>query len=144
VYRPPPWVDGEVEDETMSDEKKKPTLTAADVEGHHQSANMHDHRSGVLRYTDRVKVVAVKGHAWWLVDAVASYQANPLVRQELFQAWTLTRGASGNLVLEMRADDSDGINRTPIIRQYIEGRDFALDIIEMYVTDGILQLAAEY
>jgi hypothetical protein len=71
---------------------------------------------------------------------VASYAREPLVKQEPFQLWRLTRTTGNAAVLEMTDGDSD----KAIVRQEIEYTDFPLQAIEMYCVDGVLMLVTEY
>lgn len=93
--------------------------------------------------TDGVHAMAEERGAFWLIDAVASYQGqrvlanDPMLRD--FQIWTLAKNKTGNgAVLECRADTN-----TPVaIRQRIEYTDFFKDEpgtpepFKMYVERG--------
>lgn len=55
----------------------------------HCTENWHRHFTGLLVYTDGIKLVADVCGAHWLIDAVASHQTTPKVRNEWFQVWRL-------------------------------------------------------
>lgn len=93
----------------------------------------HKHQFG-LKYTDGVKFLAENSGAYWLVDAIASYQ-----KKESFQLWTLTV-TDHRAVLEMREDSDAPI----IVQQNIEFTDFPLPEIKLYLVDGVLMLPSEY
>jgi hypothetical protein len=97
------------------------------------------HLSG-LQYTDGVKFLAESAGAYWLIDAIASYQhkvvSNPRLRE--FQLWKLT--VSDNVgTLTCRADS----NLPAVISQMIEYTNFPFDI-DLYVCNNVLLLPSEY
>ena len=85
--------------------------------------------------TDGVHYVAEQGRAYWLVDAIASYQHK--LRGEEFQCWNLK--VKGNTAV-LTCDDG---NDKELIRQEIEYTDFPQDI-KMYLTNDVLMLTSEY
>ena len=88
--------------------------------------------------TDGVKVLADKGKAYWLIDAIASYQMYPVVRNMEFQFWTLiTKNRKGILTLT----DGDG---KVIKKQEIPYTDFPLSRVQLYLTNNVLLLPGEY
>lgn len=74
-----------------------------------------------ILYTPGVKHIADTAGAYWLIDAVASYQHDPRVKGEEFQVWTLKVNADKTAVLTM----GDGNDGPPIITQHIEFTDYA-------------------
>jgi hypothetical protein len=98
------------------------------------------HRHSLARsvlYTDGVKYVAENGGehgAYWLIDAIASYQIDPKIRSnhrlQAFQVWTLQVNRDNNsATLTCQADSGE----KPVVVQEIEYTDFDLDKIEMWV-----------
>ena len=89
-------------------------------------------------YTDGAKYVADKCEAYWLLDAIASWQLDPKVKDEPFQVWKLTtKDSTGVLVCE------DG-NGHEVTRQEISYTDFPLDEITLWFTDNVILLPSEY
>ena len=90
------------------------------------------------RYTDGVRYVAQEGGAYWLIEAIFSWQLKSEVKAEPFQSWTLT-------VKDNRAvlTATDG-NNNLIAKQEIEFTDFPLPEIKFYLTDNVLLLPSEY
>jgi hypothetical protein len=82
--------------------------------------------------TDGTRFVATACEAFWLMDAIASHQGNPVLqrtpRLRQLQFWTLTvTDESGILVCQ---EDSD---QKPAIRQDIPYTDFPLASIQIWV-----------
>lgn len=113
------------------------TLTEADLRQFTGTENYWRHWLG-FNYTDGVKYLAEKGEAYWLLDAIGSYQ--PKVRNIPFQLWTLKVKEDKSAVLEMREDSGQPVK----IRQEIPFTDFPLEEIKLYLIDGILLLPSEY
>lgn len=84
--------------------------------------------------TDGVHFLAERGGAFWLLDAIASWQPNKQVRDDgalqAFQVWTLkvSRDSSAELLCERDWGDV-------VIRQKIEFTDFPLSEIKLYLCD---------
>jgi len=98
----------------------------------------YKHQLGVM-YTDGVQFLAEKAGAYWLIDAIASYQTKRIVFEYPFQIWTLTVN-NNQAALEMKGDSGFPV----AIRQHIKFTDFPLDEIKLYLIDGILLLPSEY
>jgi len=124
-------------------ENNKRVLREIDLGYFTGTEEWHRHPSGLL-YTDGVKYVAENGGAYWLIDAVASYQGEPalaLTELQEFQLWELAVDRERNsAVLTCRADTG----RKPVVRQEIEYTDFPLDEIKLYVECGVLLLPSEH
>lgn len=100
------------------------------------------HWSGLL-YTDGVKFLAETAQAYWLIDAIASWQKKAIKDKMLrdFQFWSLqTKQGSelkgANLICFRDTDDE-------AFRQKIEYTDFPMDEIKLYVENGVLMLPSE-
>lgn len=99
----------------------------------------------VLVYTEGVQYLAEAAQAYWLIDAVASWQVQPKVRAEPFQAWSLTHQTTG---WRLQADDGNG---NILATQMIEYSDFPLENgIKLFLMAGgpegrpVLMLPVEY
>jgi len=88
-------------------------------------------------YTNGVYVVAEKYKAYWLVDAVASYQGK--MKKEPFQIWTLNADHNKGL-LEMKTDSDQPV----MVSQKIPYTDFPSGELKLYFCDGVLLLPSEY
>jgi hypothetical protein len=84
--------------------------------------------------TDGVLSVCQRLGAFWLVDAITSYN-----KQEEVQFWTLTV-TDRKAVLSMR-EDSD---QPELARQEIPFTDFPEGEWKFYLMDGVLMLPSEY
>lgn len=96
-------------------------------------------------YTDGVRFLAEQAGAYWLIDAIASYQLDRRIRGDAmlrdFQLWTL-RLHNGGAVLTLRRDS--GAGQRPVIQQDIDYTDFPLDKVTLYVENGVLLLPSEH
>lgn len=74
------------------------------------------------------------GTAFWLMDAVASYQGEKILARHPFQVWKLTvteiEGQSHCATLVC----TNGNNDKPIVEQQIEYTDFLLDEVQLYTS----------
>ncbi|MEQ9438081.1 MAG: hypothetical protein RIG62_03500 [Cyclobacteriaceae bacterium] len=89
-------------------------------------------------YTEGIHYMAEHGGAYWLMDAVFSWQTVPKVKAEPFQSWTLTVKDHSAV---LTATDGNG---RQIARQEIEYTDFLLPEITLFFTDHVLLLPSEY
>jgi len=92
--------------------------------------------------TDGVTYLADRAQAFWLIDAIASYQTPTFLKDptlQKFQAWKLrvnpTRTAT--LVCERDIDDV-------VVTQAIPFTDFPLEDITLYLVKRVLMLPSEY
>ncbi|MBA7602213.1 hypothetical protein ES703_09299 [subsurface metagenome] len=100
------------------------------------------------KFTDGVKHLADRTGAYWLIDAVFSYQVSKKIRDLPFQVWTLKvlrseLGKNKNepmAVLEMKEDTDEPIK----VRQKIEYTDFPKGELKLYLINGVLLLPSEY
>lgn len=96
-------------------------------------------------YTDGVQYVAEHGRAYWLIEAIFSWQNDPIVSAEPFQTWTLTvfPDRTGLLV----ATNGNG---THLAEQILDYTDFPLTtitiylMITLYLINDVLLLPSEY
>ena len=96
-----------------------------------------------LRYTEGIHPLAETAGAFWLIDAIASYQRTPKIRRnsrlQVFQLWRLVV-ADSSAVLDCREDSGC----RSVVRQNIEYTDFPLPEFSCYVCHGVLMLKNEY
>ena len=97
-----------------------------------------------LTCTDGVKYLAEEAGAYWLLDAIASHQNAPALKdsqrlQEL-QIWLLSVNADKSCQLTC-SEDSD---IPPVVVQDIEFTDFPMKEVKLYVCDGVILLPSEY
>ena len=108
------------------------------------------HPFGRLIYTEGVKFLADHAGAYWLIDAIASYQSRRSVRDLGLQFWLLKKDAEGyGAILTCSYDIENGKPVEVKVRQVIEYTDFPLSSMTLYVTtdpDGpsVCLLPGEY
>jgi hypothetical protein len=94
-----------------------------------------------IKYTEGVKAMANKNHAYWLIDAISAAQIKSNVKREPFQVWVLTvNQIKGSAILTM----DDGNGRTPVYMEKIPYTDFPLPTIKIWVDDNVMLLPEEY
>ena len=113
------------------------TITTDQLRQFTGSEHWYRHWLGIL-YTDGVKFLAERAGAYWLIDAVVSYQKE--LKDVTFQIWTIVVSEDNSAILQMR-EDSDMPVR---VEQVIEYSDFPLESIKLYFIDGVLLLPSEY
>lgn len=97
-----------------------------------------------LLLTDGAKYLAETASAFWLMDAIASHQANKQVANHRFQAWMLSVNGQGAILT-----CTDG-NETVLVRREIPVTDFPLAEITLYVEQSdylagrVVMLPSEY
>jgi len=121
--------------------------------------DQYRHFTGLV-YTEGVQYLAEQAGAYWLIDAIASFQTRPKVRAAPFQIWKLKVHADRSATL-IGAEDIDEQGhpvharnaaeraaghwtRGPLARQAIEWTDFPLEEIKLYLQHGVLMLPSEY
>lgn len=101
----------------------------------------HRRRGTSILYTDGVRYLADNANAWWLVDAIASHQANPILRYETLQIWHLMKtGRSARLTC---SHDFRGYPVDIYITQEIPNTDFPLKRFTLYLDEKVLMLPGE-
>jgi hypothetical protein len=126
----------------------EPTLQEAlEVMLPHFTGTLNYHRFWLkgIYYTDGVQYLAEKARAYWLIDAIASHQMTPKVRQEEFQVWALHKAAPIENPTEKHiaailicTDRDKGNGPAELARQNIPYTDFPLDAITLYLEQGSL------
>lgn len=102
----------------------------------------HVNPIGRMKYTEGVQYLAENAEAYWLIDAIASYQPQ-LLKVETFrylQFWELKVNPDRSCLLTCREDS--GIE--PAVEQKIEFTDFPLPGIKLWVEHGVLILPSEH
>jgi uncharacterized protein DUF6876 len=112
-------------------------LTVEDLASFHGSENFHRHSPSGLIYTDGVKFIADRAGAYWLIDAIASYQGrggklarDPMLRD--YQIWKLTVNEDQTAVITCQADSGMAF----VVNQKIEYTDFPLSSLRLTVERG--------
>ena len=118
------------------------TITQADLARFQGTERYHQHWVRRFQYTDGVKYLADAAEAYWLIDAIASYQPDERVKGDEmlrhFQIWQLSvQNKQATLTLLRDTDD-------PILTQEIKYTDFPLDEIKLYLNEKVLMLPSEY
>ena len=110
----------------------------------HGTAEYHKHlfpgKSPII-LTDGCKYVRDACNAFWLFDAILSYQCEKILKGINFQIWELKRLKKDLSWLLTCREDSD---KKPIIKQSIEFSDFPVDYIKIWVIDKVALLPSEY
>lgn len=103
--------------------------------------NYYQHWLKKFVYTDGVQYLAGKCGAYWLLDAIASWQPKALqdARLQEIQFWKLMVKPDRAAVLTCEYDTND-----PAFQQDIPFTDFPLDGIQLYLANGVLMLPSEY
>ncbi len=89
--------------------------------------------------TDGAMHLAEKGGrngstAFWLMDAIASYQGEKVLARHPFQVWKLIVTETEDQSRCARLACTNGNNEKPIVEQQIEYTDFLLDEIQLYAS----------
>lgn len=109
------------------------------------SETQYRHWLAGMRFTEGVQYLAEKAGAFWLVDAIASYQPSKQVRSnerlQEFQLWELKVNLAEHTCVLTCREDSD---EKPVITQRIEYTDFPLASIKLYVEDRVILLPSEH
>jgi hypothetical protein len=107
------------------------------------SSTFYSHWMGLFTYTEGVKYLAEEAGAFWLIDAIASWQTSPKVKRDWMlqqiQFWRLRVNPDRSAVLTCERD-IDNIALT----QKIKETEFPLEEILLYLYKGTLMLPSEY
>ena len=105
--------------------------------------NYYRNKNYPFEYTDGIKYLAENGGAYWLLDSIASWQKESIIKsdQDLSQVqfWRLKVNPDNSAVLTCERDRDD-----VVITQNIPFTDFPLEEITLYLCDGVLLLPSEY
>ena len=110
----------------------------------HGTQEYHKHlfpgKSPIL-LTDGCKFIRDECKAYWLFDAILSYQASIELKGVNFQVWELKQ-LRKNLTWLLTCREDTG--KKPLISQSIEYSDFPIDYIKIWVIDKVALLPSEY
>ena len=84
--------------------------------------------------------MAQKGEAYWLIDAIASYQIYPYVRNLGIQFWKLAVNQENNTATLICERDKNDV----VVKQEIGFTEFPLENITLYLAERTLMLPSEY
>jgi hypothetical protein len=79
--------------------------------------------------------------AYWLFDAILSYQCEKALKNVNFQVWELKQMRKD---LTWRLTCREDTGNKPLISQSIEFSDFPLEYIKIWVIDKVALLPSEY
>ena len=92
-----------------------------------------------FQLTDGCDFVRQTCGAYWLFDAILSYQFERDIREMPFQKWVLAQQEDDSWLLSLY----DG-NDHHIVTQLIPYSDFPIETITIYVIGGVVLLPSEY
>lgn len=121
----------------------KYSITKSDLKQFCGSIEFTKHSLFGYRYTEGITYLAENAGAYWLLDAIHSWQNEKSVRndpmlQEL-QFWKLAVRDDNSATLTCRKDDNQ-----VVVAQDIEYTDFPLDSVLIYYIEGLMLLPSEY
>jgi Family of unknown function (DUF6876) len=124
-------------------------LTADELESglmqFYGSEEFFRHWTRSLIYTEGVQYLAEHAGAYWIIDAIASYQRSPAILRDqmlrAFQVWQLAVDLDAHSAVLTCVKDT---GYEPSIRQAIEFTVFPIKEIKFYVSNGVLMLPSEY
>ena len=91
--------------------------------------------------TDGCTFIRDECKAYWLFDAILSYQCEKVLKGVNFQVWELKQ-LKKDLSWQLTCREDTG--KKPLITQSIKFSDFPLDYIKIWVIDNIALLPSEY
>jgi len=117
-------------------------LTEADLAQFTGTSTYYQHLLGV-QYTDGVHYLAERAGAYWLIDAIASWQIDPRVHRDpmlqRIQFWKLVVNDDRSALLVCERDEGD-----IAVSQEIPFTDFPLKQVRLYFQNGVVLLPSEY
>ena len=120
------------------------TDVQTDLEQFIGTSTYHKHlfpgKSPIL-LTEGCKYVRDNFNAYWLFDAILSYQDDPKLKTVNFQIWEFKQQRKDLTWLLTCKEDS---NKKPLISQTIEYSDFPADHIRIWVIGSVALLPTEY
>lgn len=110
----------------------------------HGTTEYHKHlfpgKSPII-LTDGCNYIRDACKAYWLFDAILSYQCEKILKDINFQVWELKR-LKLDLTWQLTCREDTG--KKPLIIQSIEFSDFPLDYIKIWLIDKVALLPSEY
>jgi len=136
----------------MSKVKMDAETLSKNLEHFHGSEEYYKHFLGLL-YTDGVKYLAENAEAYWLIDAIVSYQPRLRKVRSLseFQLWFLHVGDTHEFIKPKSPndavltcwEDTPKLGVTPAVIQQIPYTEFSLPEIKLFLRDRVLFLPSE-
>lgn len=121
-----------------------PKLNAAELNAglslFHGTESFYQHINSRYRYTEGVHFLVESAGAYWLLDAIISWQHDPKVAAEAFQQWRLRR-VQNSSAWELWCEDGEGKR---IAEQQLSFSDFPLEGIDLYCINSTVLLTGEY
>ncbi len=115
-----------------------------ELETFHGTSEYHKHlfpgKSPII-LTDGCKFIRDQCKAYWLFDAILSYQGDHRLDGINFQIWEL-RQQKKDLTWQLTCREDKG--KRTLINQSIEFSDFPLDYIKLWLIDKVALLPSEY
>jgi hypothetical protein len=110
----------------------------------HGTAEYYKHlfpgKSPIL-LTDGCKFIRDGCKAYWLFDAILSYQCEKVLKGVNFQVWELKQ-LRKDLTWQLTCREDTG--KKPLVTQSIEYSDFPLDYLKIWLIDKVALLPSEY
>ena len=121
----------------------KYSITKGELNQFCGSTIVYEHPLFGYRYTEGIAFLAKDAGAYWLLDAIHSWQCEKSVRddpmlQEI-QFWKLSVRSDKSATLTCRKDDDQ-----VVVAQDIEYTDFPFDAVFIYYIEGMMLLPSEY
>ena len=118
------------------------------LQGFNGTQTYYSHWLPRFYYTDGVNFLASEAQAYWLIDAIASYQTNPNLLSnpalQQIQFWNLEVNFDKSACLKCLEDDG----MAPAVTQTIPYTDFPLEKLTLYLQKGngywVLMVPSEY
>ena len=91
-----------------------------------------------LILTDGANYIRQEAQAYWLFDLIATFQFDDRIQLHPFQMWQLKK-LDEFWILECTRDDGEHM-----LTKIIDYSDFPIDLIDIWVFDGVALLPSEY
>ncbi len=101
--------------------------------GHCRGTSTYFRYINGTKLTDGSKLVADMCQAYWLMDAIASYQTNEFVRIHDFQEWTLKKFDDDSAILICSGDEE-----LLVVEQKISYTNFPMEEMILYCSAKII------
>jgi hypothetical protein len=131
----------------MTNTSHRPTPSQIQAELRQFIGTENYYRHSLLRsfvYTDGLKYMAEICGAYWLIDAILSYQSSKIIRTHhrlmQFQFWRLKVNLENHSAV-LSCEDGDG---TVVLTQELEFTDFPLAEFTCYLINRVMLLPSEY
>ncbi len=123
-------------------------LNQSDLNQFMGTSQYHHHFLNRFVFTDGVKYLAEQANAYWLLDAIASYQQAELLKDsalKYFQVWKLTVAVNpqnpDSKTAQLVCDRDKG---DIVVTQNFGVTDFPLPEVSLFLIRKVLMLPSEY